>query len=140
MSGTGDLLSSFADVALAENDKNDDENPCPPRKRLKLEQAPLGGKELVPKEGQVAPYAEPIQPSESEEELASNARVLSGDTETSFPPKPAQKSARIQIRPSLSNYPRSLYEGWNPPLPPTPEHIALNQLLACSKSPLYGLY
>lgn len=111
-----ELHKSFADVSLSEDDNGGD---GPPRKRLKLEYAPSGPQEPGSKE--FMPLIDLATPSDDEVTLAGDDRMLSEAVQTA--------TNHLQIRPSPSDFPRSLCDGWDPPMPPTFERTALDQLL-----------
>lgn len=124
---TAELHRSFADVSLSEDDNGGD---GPPRKRLKLEYAPSGPQEPGSKE--FMPLIDLATPSDDEVTLAGDDRMLSEAVQTA--------TNHLQIRPSPSNFPRSLCDGWDPPMPPTFERTALDQLLVCLKCPFDKLH
>lgn len=91
----------------------------PPRKLARLG-------ELQPNPGHLTPEESPaaLSVSTSVDELGSEALRGEGHANDS-----ASSGTWISVRPTISNYPRSLFDGWTPPLPPTPERFAVDKLL-----------
>lgn len=106
------LEEEFADVAIISEDDKDWQLPQP--KRVKLAEANS-------------------KPTSSEPEKPGDQDVvgITHDNENKPPSCRDPRSPKVQVRIPPSNFPRSIYDGWTPPLTPTPEHIALKELLVC---------
>ncbi|KAL1646340.1 hypothetical protein SLS58_003297 [Diplodia intermedia] len=123
-----ELLEDFADVTLSEDE---DDWPLPRPKRVKLDEASSKSAEFSQHE------ADPMVidlTSDAENDDRDHRPDFSRTSSPQAEPGPPMNT-RIHVKPSLSNYPRSLYEDWQPPLTPTSECIALDELLQAYVDP-----
>lgn len=110
------LEEEFADIAILSEDDRDWRLPQP--KRVKLAEANS-------------------KPTSSEPEKPGDQDLVAITHDNENKPLSCQNSRRpkVQVRIPPSNFPHSIYDGWPPPLTPTPEHIALKELLVCLETP-----
>ncbi|OJD37144.1 dna methyltransferase dim-2 [Diplodia corticola] len=129
-----ELLDDFADVDLIA--KDEDDCPLPQPKRVRFNET---GSESIRSilESEGDPMVIDLTGDGENEPLDHPKLTRTPGPQAGPVPSP---NPRIQVKPSLSNYPRSLYDGWQPPLAPTAERIALSELLRDYHRPMGDRY